>query len=346
MLFSSRLPLSSVIDLCRTCRHYLGSGLTLRDVFRQQTAKGRGPIRPAAARIAAELEKGDSLEDSLRRQESIFPPLLVSLAAVGEQTGMLPEVFTELEKYYVRQQQLRRRFISLTAWPLFQFLAAVFAIAGLIFALGLIPQETGMFALHFDPVGFGLSGSEGALLFLGSVFGFLLLLWGLYFAATRLLRGKAFMDGFLLRTPIIGRCLRALAMTRFCLALRLTLETGMPITRALRLSFRATDNAAFLAQLDKATASVKRGDELTAALTATGLFPEEFRHILSTAEESGRLTEVLRQEAEHYHDEAGRRMTVLMVMLSVMVWLTVAAFIILMIFRFFLAYVGLIDQLA
>jgi type II secretory pathway component PulF len=346
MFFSSRLPLASVIDLCRVCRHYLGSGLTLRDVFRQQAARGRGPIRPAAAQVAAELEKGGALEDALKRQENVFPPLLVSLASVGEQTGMLPEVFTELEKYYVRQQQLRQRFIGLIAWPVFQFFAAVFVMAGLILILGLIPHEEGQYALHFDPVGFGLSGPEGALFFLGAVFGFLLFLVGLYFAATKLLRGKGFVDGFLLRTPIVGRCLRALALTRFCLALRLTLETGMPITRALRLSFRATDNAAFLAQLDKAAASVKRGDDLTIALTATGLFPEEFRHILSTAEESGRLTEVLSQEAEHYHEEAGRRMTVLTVMLSVMVWLTVAAFIITLVFRFFLAYLDLINQVA
>ena len=162
----------------------------------------------------------------------------------------------------------------------------------------------------------------------------------------RFLGGKAFGDGFRPRTPVVGRCLCALAVGRFCLALRLTMETGMSITRALKLSFHAADNAAFTARLDRATDSVKRGDDLTVALTATGLFPEEFRHILSTAEESGRMTEVLSQEAEHYHEEAGRRMTVLTVMLSVMVWLTVAAFIILMIFRFFLAYIGLFDQLA
>jgi len=74
---------------------------------------------------------------------------------------------------------------------------------------------------------------------------------------TRLLRGQALVDEFLLRTPVVGRCLRALALTRFCLALRLTLETGMPIAKALRLSFRATGNAAFTARLDKATALVK-----------------------------------------------------------------------------------------
>jgi type IV pilus assembly protein PilC len=344
MLFSSRLPLSNVIELCRVCRHYLGSGLTLRDVFRQQATRGFPRVRRVAGRISAELDEGGSLQDAMKRQGDVFPPLMTSLVAVGEQTGMLPEVFTELEKYYVRQQQLRRQFIAQTAWPIFQFVAAILVITGFIFILGLIPQETGPGALHWDPI--GLSGPGGAAIFLASVIGLLLFLTIAYIVTTRLLHGRAFVDGFLLGVPLIGRCLRALAMTRFCLALRLTMETGMPTVRALKLSFRATDNAAFTARLDRATASVKEGNELTSSLAATGMFPQEFQHILSVAEESGRLTEVLRQEADHYHDEASRRMTAVTVALTILVWLMVAGFIITAVFRIFLAYIDLINQVA
>ena len=205
MFLSSRLPLSTVIELCRVLRHYLGAGLSLRDVFRQQAARGHASVRPTAARIAAEMEQGGGLEDAMKRQGDVFPPLMTAMATVGEQTGMLPEVFTELEKYYVRQQQLRRRFIALTAWPAIQFVGAVFVLAGLIFIFGLIPQGTGQFALHFDPLGLGISGASGALLFLGSVFGFLLFLWIGYLVLTRLLRGQAFVDGFLLRHADCGQ---------------------------------------------------------------------------------------------------------------------------------------------
>jgi type IV pilus assembly protein PilC len=344
MIFSSRLSLSNLIELCRVLRHYLGAGLTLRDAFRQQAARGDLGLRPTAGRIAAELNEGGALEDALKREGDAFPPLLTALACVGEQTGMLPEVFTELEKYYVRQQQLRRSFWSRATWPILQFFGAVFVLAGLIFIMGLLPQPSGQFALHYDPVGLGLSGPEGALIFLAWVFGILLFFAVLYFAAKRLLRAGAFVDGFLLRVPILGRCLRALALTRFCLALRLTLETGMPIARALRLSFRATGNAAFAEGRGKAVASVKEGEELTTALTATGLFPEEFRHVLFVGEESGRLTEVLRQEAEHYHEEADRRMKALTTAMTVVVWLIVAGFIIAFVFHIFSQYLDLFNQ--
>ena len=71
-MFSSRLPLSSVIELCRVLRHYLGAGLTLRDVFRQQAARGDVRLRPVAGRIAAELDEGGALEDALNARATPF----------------------------------------------------------------------------------------------------------------------------------------------------------------------------------------------------------------------------------------------------------------------------------
>src|SRR4051812_18816517 len=96
---SSRLPLSSLIELCRALKHSLGAGLTLRDVFRQQARSGPGPVRPAATRITAALDQGSDLEEALKREADAFPPLFLALVSVGEQTGMLPELFAELEKY-------------------------------------------------------------------------------------------------------------------------------------------------------------------------------------------------------------------------------------------------------
>src|SRR5690242_16731683 len=108
MAFSSRLPLSDLIDLCRLLRHYLGGGLTVMDVFRRLANKGSARMRPVAQRIAAALSQGDSLGETLRRESASFPPLLVALGEVGEQTGMLPEVFAELAEHFTQQQKLRR----------------------------------------------------------------------------------------------------------------------------------------------------------------------------------------------------------------------------------------------
>jgi type IV pilus assembly protein PilC len=335
MPFSRRLPLSALIDLCRALRHYLGAGLTLRDVFRQQAKKGSAAVRPVAARVSAGMETGDDLEELLKKETAVFPALFVALATVGEQTGMLPEVFGELEKYYRLQQRLRKQFISQITMPAIQLFAAIFVVAGLIWILGLLGGG-------FDPIGLG-TGAGPALGFLCAAFGLLGGVLALYALAKRVLR-EGVLDGWLLRLPVVGPCLQALAVTRFCLALRLTLESAMPIARALRLSFRATGNGAFAAAADTAGRSVKAGEELAVALAKTRLFPEQFQQVLEVGEESGRLSDILEHQGEQYAEESERRLKALATAAGWGVWLVVAGIIIFCIFRIALSYVGAIEE--
>jgi type IV pilus assembly protein PilC len=339
MLSSKRLPLSDIIVLCRSLRHYVSAGLTVTQVFRQQAKKGSPRMRQAAGRIATALEHGDSLEDALERQAELFPPLFLPLVRVAETSGMISEVSAELEKYFTRQQKLFRRFLQQITWPVMQFFLAVFVLAMLIWIMGLLAESRGD-KTPLDPLGLGLSGARGACIFVGVVFGTLAGLTAAYFLARRTLAGRAGTDARLLRLPAIGPCLQALALSRFCMALGLTGETGMAIDRALGLSLRATGNEAFAVHGKAAQAAVKKGKELTLALSRTGLFPEEFLNVIAVGEESGQITEVLRRQAVHYDEEAARRLTILTAVASRGVWALVAACIIIAIFRIYSFYIG------
>jgi type IV pilus assembly protein PilC len=189
-----------------------------------------------------------------------------------------------------------------------QFFAGVFVIALMLFALGVVAEMQN--ATANDPIGLG-TGANGALRFLGIVFGSLGALVVLYFAASRSLRHRALVDELLLKVPAVGPCLMAFALSRFCLALRVTHETGMSIMSALRLSMRATGNAAFEARSDVVVTALREGNELTVALANSRLFPEDFQSVVAVAEESGRLSEVMIHQAEYYEEEAGRRLTIL-----------------------------------
>jgi type IV pilus assembly protein PilC len=350
MIFSRRLSLTSLIELCRALRHYLAAGLMLRDAFRQQAKLGLPGVRPVAARIAAELEQGHNLQHALQLESQCFPPIVLALAGVGEETGMLPEVFGELERYFVRQQGLRRQFIAATAWPILQFCAAIFVVAGFIWILGAIGEAIGEAVMpngqRYDPLGLGLFGAKGAFIFLGCVAGFFTAMYLLYLLVTRVLGRGVFVAKWLLRLPGLGGCLKALALARFCLALRMTLESAMPIREALALSLRATANPAFVAAIGVIQTAVRKGDDLSLALERAKLFPSDFLSIIAVAESSGRFDEVLEQQSNHYHDVAGRRLIALTTMASLLVWLFVGALIIWVIFRIALTYIGLLDPAA
>ncbi len=336
MELTTRVRLTSLIELCRVMRHNLSAGLTLRHVFNQQATRGPVGVRPIADRISQKLQEGESLQDALEEEKAHFPPLFTSLVTVGEKSGALPEVFEELERYFALQLRLKRQFLQQIAWPVIQFFLAPFVIAGMILVLSILGS-------NFDPLGFGLTGVSGAIKFLAGWFGTIGLLIAAYFVMTRTLRQQVVVDEFLLRVPVVGPCLRAMAMTRFCMALRLTMETGMSIAKAMKLTLRATANSAFEARIDQVVDAVKGGEDLTEALKHTGIFSGDFLDILANAEESGRVVEVMERQAKFYEEESTRRMTILTHVASKGVYLIIAGILIFLIFRIFSIYTGLYD---
>ncbi len=342
MLLSGAVPFRDLTRFCRLARHGLAAGLSLVDVFRQQADRGPPSLRPIIAAVSERLARGDGLEDALKAEGDRLPPLFVTLTAVGEQTGHLPDTFAELERYYDLQWTLRRRFLAEIAWPVFQFVMAVGVIALMLLILGLIAAAG---TKPLDPIGLG-TGVRGACTWLLLVFGILATVWGGYRLLARSLRHKAAVDRFILRVPVIGPCLEALALARFCLGLRLTLGAGLPVKSAVKRSLDATGNDAYPARYEAAAASLRRGDDLTTILKACDIFPRDFLDMVENAEEGGRTPEVMEKQAEYYQEESGLRLKVLMRMAGFGVWAVVAILIIVMIFRiFFTAYLGPLEQM-
>lgn len=332
MLFSSQLPLPRLIELCYVLRHNLDAGLALVRIFEQQSQRGAAAIRPLADRVATVLKRGHSLEAALDEEKALLPPLFLALVSVGERTGNLPEVFAALEAFYQNRLKLRRELISRSMLPLLQLLAAIFVIAGLIFILGWIAESNRTTPL--DPLGIGLTGTGGAVIFLTLAFGSIAGLVAIYVMAGRL-RGRAALDRFLLRLPAVGPCLYAMALSRFCLALRVTFETSLPVADALRLALRATDNGAFRDEIDAVRKGVRAGKGVADTLSRTGLFDAEFQTVLYTAEEAGSMPEVMRRQAKYYEELASHRLTLLMRAAGFAIWACVAILIVIAIYRIF-----------
>lgn len=346
MTFFRRLHLSDLIELCRSMRFALESGLMLRDVMDLLATRNTRRVRLLATQVSKEIKSGWSLQDALAKQEGALPPLFVSLVTVGEESGNLPEVLGELEKYYVLQQKLRREFHEQIAWPILQFAAAVLVITLLIYVLGILPKIPGpRGSQSLDVLGLGLIGAHGAWVFFSSVCGIVAGLVILYLLASRLLRRRAVVEQLLLLMPGVGPCLRALALARFCIAARLMLETSLSVLKTLRLAFMATDNAAFIAVFPRVETSLRQGHSITTSFGRGRIFPTRFLSAVGVAEESGRLPEIFRHQGEEYDDEARRRLGWLTRLSSGLVWLGVAAVIVSCIIHIFLnTYVGNIEK--
>src|SRR5262249_2085247 len=157
MLLARQLPWTSLVAFCHVLRLNLQAGLTLRDAFRQLTARGPANLRPVAEEVRQRLERGDSLRAALKPQRAAFPPPLLALAPRGEGAGR-PEVMEGLEDYFQERLRLARQLRQRALGPLVQFVIAVGILAVLLFVLGALAPARG----GEPPTLLGLRGGAGA----------------------------------------------------------------------------------------------------------------------------------------------------------------------------------------
>jgi type IV pilus assembly protein PilC len=120
----------------------------------------------------------------------------------------------------------------------------------------------------------------------------------------------------------------------------------MPIVPSLATALKATGNGAFQGMTRRLTGLVKDGEDLSTAFEQTGLFPEDYLHMVQVAESSGTVPETLHRLSPQFEDQARRSLMLLAAVMSWLVWLVVAAFIIFIIFSVVLTYVAMINDLA
>ncbi|MBS0205051.1 MAG: type II secretion system F family protein [Planctomycetes bacterium] len=322
----------------------LHSGVNILKAFQVAGAQSLDPkLQRASKAIVDDLKKGSQVAEAMRDQAESFPDLMIDLVDVAEQTGSLPEVLVALANHYDNLVRLRRSFLGAIAWPIFQLLAAILIVAGLILILGWI---AGNKADQPDMLGMGLRGPTGAMIWLGCCFGTAIALFVGYKMLTRGLSGQTFVHSLLLRVPVVGGCLRSFAVARFSWAFALTQQSGMSIEPSLEASLKATGNGAFAASIPQTVAMVREGEDLTTTLNATGLYPREYLELVRVGETTGTVPEALERISPQLEDQARRSLSAMTAVLAWLIWALVAAMIIFIIFRVFMNYVALLNDLS
>lgn len=341
MLLAQRASQRQLAQLSRNLGVSLHSGIDILKCFEMAARKQSGKMTSVLLDIVDQLRSGSDVTAALESQGTYFPDLFVDMVQVGESTGNLPEVLRALGTHYENNLRLRRDFLSRMMFPAVQLLAAICIIAGVIYLLGWIADMTGS---QMDPVGLGLIGTKGALVWLSA--------WGIGLASLVIvyklmgtsLSGLKTIHRLLLGIPVVGNCMRAFAIARFSWAFHLTQQAGMPIDESLESSLRATSNGAFIAASGQMIADINNGESLTEAMENTGLFPEDFLQMVHVAETSGTVPEALDRLSPHFEEDARRSMQTLATVAGWVIRSAVALVIIFFIFRFFLWYVGLLDS--
>jgi len=106
-VISNVIKISSLVNVTRTLSILIGSGVSILDALDivKETSENLVYQR-AFSDIYKKVEKGVSLGTAMDEEEEIFPPILVQMTQVGEQTGHLDDALGKISRYFEMESEL------------------------------------------------------------------------------------------------------------------------------------------------------------------------------------------------------------------------------------------------
>lgn len=314
------------------------AGLGLVNLWKKLAETGPRRLRMDNQTISEVLSRGEGLTEAMILVQH-WPPMVRVLLGIGEKTSHLPEICEELVNHFETIQTNQRLFWQKAFWPILQLVMAIGVIGLLILILGFLPSAN---QGGYDPLGFGLKGTTGFLIYIGFVGLVLLGLGALYFSLRTVFRSGT-LDRWLDRIPYIGGCRQSFTIARFSMALSLLSKTGLGWDKCIRHALDATNNTDWLTRGAKSISRVKKGSDVTAALAQTGLFDDDFLGRVAMGEEAGSLPEALDHIAKDSFEAGRDRLSIIAVLAAQLAWFCTAAIIIFFIIRLYSGYLSQIN---
>jgi type IV pilus assembly protein PilC len=115
--------------------------------------------------------------------------------------------------------------------------------------------------------------------------------------------GRAILDGFILKLPVLGLLVQAAVLERVCRVLSSMIKAGVDLPQAMSVTADASNNAVYKNGLSRIREQMMEGQGLAAPLAETGIFPGAAKQMFRVGEETGTLDVQLETAAAYYHRE-------------------------------------------
>ena len=272
-------------------------------------------FRNALTDVISRIEDGETLSDSFKRHPKVFSEMAVNMSKAGAEGGFLEDALTRVASFTEQQAELKSKTIGALIYPMVLATIGTIIVAvlliffvpsfGAIFEVmrknGELPAAT-IWLLAFSE--FLQSWWWG--IAIAGVFAFLLIKMQLSTP-----KGRLFADKWKLKVPLLGSVLLSLAICRFCRVLGTLLKNGVPILRGLEISAEATGNKILEAAIVKASDNITSGETLAKPLAASNHFPRNVTEMISVAEESNTLDDVLINISEGLEKQTMRKLDIM-----------------------------------
>lgn len=252
-----------------------------------------------------DITAGVPFSEALARHPAVFDDAYIATVSAGEATGRMPEVFAQLAELKRSELKLQRTIRSLMTYPF--LLASVSLVVTAALILFVLPQFAGVFEQFDTPLPMITQVLIGLSTELISRWWLWLPIAGAGFAGLASLRfttgGQKWLHRFLLTGYAIGPVTQKILVGRVCRLMGLMIDSGVPLLEALALAKKSTSNLVYRDLMGQMDEAVTNGRTMTSVLERSDVFPPSATEMIGTAEQTGKLGEVLHMLGLYFEDE-------------------------------------------
>jgi type II secretory pathway component PulF len=274
------------------------------------------------------LNSGLTFSDSMTRVQGWLPEFDIALLSVGEQSGRLDASFKLLSTYYAMRAKVIRDTIVGLLIPLVTlhvFLLVFPLNLWVAFAQGII------YGNLIQCVPFTI---EKVVLF-GVLYGLVFLL--IYLCQGQ--RGepwRAVVESFVRMIPVLRVAQKNLVLSRLAGALESAIGAGLSVMKGWQLAGSASGSPRLHQTIAGWIPRLESGMTPAELVNQTGYFPTMFANLYHTGEQSGQLDDTLRRLQAYYLEEGLRKLRFFTLLVTGIVYGTVALLVGLYVLRFYL----------
>ena len=301
-----RVTTKDIAIFCRQFYTMLDAGVSINSavhILAEQLTNRK--LKDALGDMEDQVRKGQTLSESMRKHNKIFPDLLISMIETGEISGNLDSVLLRMSTHYEKENKINNKVKSAMIYP------AVLSVVTVVIVIVLITFVMPTFIGIFEDSGVELPLATRILLGMSSGIRRhgLLILFGIvtfvvlvryYFKSES---GNLFSSKAKLTIPILKSLNQKIIVSRFTRTLSTLLASGVTLVQSLEVVADIMGNKLAEEAVIKVREDVIKGEGLSGPIGEIKLFPSMLSSMIKIGEESGSLDDILNKTADFYDEE-------------------------------------------
>lgn len=289
-------------QLCEQISMMLKGGISLSDGFDSLASEEENiEYKNKLTEIKDNLNNNISLSSSLEKS-NLFDPYMIGMIRVGETSGYLDKVFSELAIYYHRNNETREKIKSALTYPF--ILICMMLVVIIVLVLKVLP----LFESVLNNIGISLSSLSISLMKLGQVLAIVAVIvlvisvFVLLYCFIVIKQKRYSMINLLEKFRLTKKISYNLALAQFAYCLSLLINSGYSDEDSLRMCIELCENDSLKPKIEKLLNDSK-DSSIEETITKNPIFDKNYNRLLVVGAKSGHIEEAITSIADNYEKE-------------------------------------------